>query len=591
MKLVKVYADKPFHSIKFKPGFNVILGIPKERKDNNKHTHNLGKSLLVDVLDFLMLKKINVGHLFEKHKIFKDYTFYLEIQLDSGEHLVIRRGVEARSKISFKVLHTEIPDYREIKDWDHEKIPFKKAVDQLNMYLGFDVAGDWHYRKSISYFLRNQKDYQDVYQLSKYNKGKHRDWKPFLFEILGFDSKALKEKYEIEEKKQELEKNIENLKKEFAVSTEEVDKIHGVLEVKTEEKVTLETKIDKFNFYLKDKELNQQLVERIDSEISRLNSRRYNITEEIERLEHALKTKVTTIDTVGLKKLYEEVRIYFPDNLVKDYNELEAFNTKISKERRHYMNERLTQLKQELEPLENELQALDDRKSEILSVLKDKDSYQKFKHYQKELAKIEGEIIRYEEKLQKIDRLIQMEHEVEEYVEGLKERAETIKRQIAKSNDTYKQIRHYFNQIIQSVLNSPALITTTLNKKGNVDFHADIQDREKLEITAEAAGTTFKKLLCIAFDLAVLIAYSKNSFYKFVYHDGALETLDDRVKRKFINTVRDICHKNNLQYILTVIDSDIPHDDLDNRLVLPEDEIVLTLHDRDDSGRLFKMAF
>ena len=38
MKLVKIYANKPFKGIRFNPGFNVILGEPieKKNKDNLK---------------------------------------------------------------------------------------------------------------------------------------------------------------------------------------------------------------------------------------------------------------------------------------------------------------------------------------------------------------------------------------------------------------------------------------------------------------------------------------------------------------------------------------------------------------------------
>ncbi len=592
MKLVKVYANKPFKPIRFNPGLNVILGEPRERDDRNKHTHNLGKSLLVVILDFLLLKRLSPNHLLKKHDdVFAGYMFYLEISLNSGQHLVIGRGVDSPTKISFKILNNESPGFSEIEEWDHENISFKKAVEQLNIYLNFDVATDWMYRKSISYFLRNQEDYQDIFQLSKYNKGKHRDWKPFLFKILGFDSNALLDKYNTEEEQATLAKNIENLKREFAVSTEEADKIRGILEVKTDEKIAVETKIDAFNFYLKDKEINNRLVENIDGEIARLNCLRYNVTEEIGRLELSLKTTIPTIDIPGLQKLYKEVKIYFPQNLVKEYNELQNFNTKISRERKRYMKERLEVLKRELIPLEKELFAIESRKSDMLTVLKDKDSYQKFKYYQKELAKIEGEVIRYEEKLQKIDRLSMLEHEYEKCLERLKEQADKIKSLIRKSNNTLKEIRRFFNQIVQSVLNSPAILSIILNKNSNVDFHGDIQSPEKMDITAEAQGTTFKKLLCIAFDLSVLIVYSKRSFYKFVFHDGALETLDDRVKRKFIDIVRGICRENGIQYILTVIDSDLPHDDQDNLIPLPEEDIVLRLHDRDDSGRLFEMAF
>ena len=60
---------------------------------------------------------------------------------------------------------------------------------------------------------------------------------------------------------------------------------------------------------------------------------------------------------------------------------------------------------------------------------------------------------------------------------------------------------------------------------------------------------------------------------------------------KSFNTVREICKEYGLQYILTLIDSDIPRDELDNRVAFPDEEIVLRLHDHDDSGRLFEMGF
>ena len=148
-----------------------------------------------------------------------------------------------------------------------------------------------------------------------------------------------------------------------------------------------------------------------------------------------------------------------------------------------------------------------------------------------------------------------------------------------------------FNHIIQSVLNVPAIISISQNKQGNIEFHADVQDPERMEVTAEGYGTTYKKFLCMAFDLAVLITYSSRSFYRFVYHDGALEGLDDRKKINFLNTVRDICKEQDLQYILTVIESDIPRDEMDKIAGFPDEEIVLRLHDRDDSGRLFETGF
>jgi uncharacterized protein YydD (DUF2326 family) len=58
-----------------------------------------------------------------------------------------------------------------------------------------------------------------------------------------------------------------------------------------------------------------------------------------------------------------------------------------------------------------------------------------------------------------------------------------------------------------------------------------------------------------------------------------------------LNTVRDICKEHNLQYILTVIESDIPRDEMDKIAAFRDEEIIIRLHDQNDSGRLFEMGF
>jgi len=207
------------------------------------------------------------------------------------------------------------------------------------------------------------------------------------------------------------------------------------------------------------------------------------------------------------------------------------------------------------------------------------------------LAKVEAEIGRLEEKLEHLGKMWELETQIGQLNDEMKIQTEAVKSLINRSNNTYKEIRGVFGHIFQAVLNTPAIISLSQNKEGNIEFHADIQNPENMEITAEAYGTTYKKLMCMAFDLAVLITYSKRSFYRFVYHDGALEGLDNRKKINFLNVVREICRENDLQYILTLIDSDIPRDELGKSVAFLDEEIVLRLHDRDETGLLFKMKF
>ncbi|MGY4428478.1 uncharacterized protein YydD (DUF2326 family) [Bradyrhizobium sp. F1.13.1] len=136
------------------------------------------------------------------------------------------------------------------------------------------------------------------------------------------------------------------------------------------------------------------------------------------------------------------------------------------------------------------------------------------------------------------------------------------------------------------MLDRKALLSVAVNQQGHLDFRAEILD-EAGNTTSADLGHTYRKLLCVAFDLAVLRAHIDEPFPRFAYHDGVLESLDDRKKENLIAVLRrytDI----GLQCLITLIDSDLPPRSVDEP-VFSSEEIVLLLHDQDVSGRLFKM--
>ena len=579
MKISKIYSNKNFKNIEFNENFNAIVAFIES--DKKEDTHNLGKTSLIRVIDFLLLSSFdkNTDKLLG-NDIFIGQEFYGELKLNNGKYLLIKRSINTPTKISFKLNDSKLNDFELDIDWD-EELTLKKAKARLNDYLDFNILPNWDYRKSITYFLRSQQDYLDVFKLNKF-KGKHKDWKPFVFDLLGFDGKLILEKLEIEEEIDTLKGKVKTLKLEAQIDTSEKDRLEGLLEIKKNELFEVRKLIDRFNFFKEDIQTNKELVEQIDVQLQAFNTDRYRISYEINKIESSLSDIIDDIDNKTISDLFEEVNLYYPQQLKKEYNDLISFQKSLTIERKKYLLETLTELKGEYSDLNSKIRVIENQKGELLSLLTQKDSYQKFKEYQKKTVSLEVEVERIDDKIQAIDNSLIIENDIAEKKESITNYILALKD--ALSERKHSNINKIFNSIIKEILDTNALISLKLNNHGNIEFNADYQNKVDFLNTSESQGTTYKKLLCVAFDLSLLVNFSDKSFYKFVYHDGVLEGLDDRIKIRYIKFVKELCEKYDLQYIVTLIDSDLPKD-MPN--LIEENDICLRLNDKDNNGKLF----
>lgn len=593
MKLSKLYSnnDKKFKPVYFNEGFNVIIGKVKDPENRKKDSHNLGKTLLIHLIDFLLLKELKREHLFKKHShLFEDFEFYLEILLNSGEYVTVRRSMKNNTKISLKQHKNKHQNFSGLDDesWDHLNLAINKAKKQLNKILNLTSIFPFEYRDGVSYFLRTQDDFSDVFQLYKF-KGKHETWKPYLAKILGFNEQLINEKYnfdrEIDDKKDEI--NLIKKESHSETGTEEYDRIKGLIEIKSSELTHLREQIDKFNFYTKELNLNRQLVDEVESKIAHFNKLLYTNNYEIGKIRDSLENKVD-FDIEKAKKLFGEVSIYFPEKLLRSYEQLEEFNKKLYSERKTHLEETLKKLEEERKSIKESLKQKNLEREEMLSFLGGTDTFHKFKEYQNETIKIEREINELKTELANLDKKGKIEHELRELNIGREALVEKIKKQVNEGNETYSGIRNTFNEITKKILDKSAFIYIKPNEKGNLEFSASIV-KGTMEETSEGKGFSYKKILCEIFDLAILKCYSNKDFFRFVYQDGALESLDDRKKLNLLELAEGYCNDYGLQYILTLIEDDLPRDREGKKYTFPEDEIIRELDDTGQHGRLFDM--
>ncbi|MGP9688665.1 hypothetical protein ACT3TH_05845 [Psychrobacter sp. AOP22-C1-C5] len=593
MKLSKLYSNNEdiFKPIIFNEGFNVVYGDIRHPENYELDTHNLGKTTLAKLLDFMFLAKRNPKQFLFKHEEkFESFVFLLELKFTDGSYLTIKRSVKDNTKIFFKKHSKKHQDFSLLdnKLWEHSDVAIDNARTLLESWFDFDILNQYPYRKIIGYLVRTQNDFINVFKLNK-ERGKDSNWKPYMADLLGFDGSLAKQHYE------KLAK-IDKLKAQISASslsdmdnvTRELSKIDSRLLLRQKELTTLQTFIDDFNFDEIDQEKIEKLVDSIDNEISDLNMQEYSVKNNINRINESLATTSIKFDTIEVEKLFEEANILFPKEVSKDFNQLIDFNKEITKERQRFLREEQAELQLELINTKERLTYLNIKRSESLGFLSETELVKKFKESNKEIARIQADIAfleKQKENIDKIQALTKDKRDLENELIAIQDDMSINLTEINESqNSIFSNVRIYFNEIISKVFNKEGEITVYLNKQGNFEFEATYQDIQGNN-TSEGDGNTYGKFLCIAFDLAVARAYLDKNYPKFLYIDGALEILDDR-KRKLLLEIFRKYSDLGIQIIITSISSEISGF---NEIPFTQEEIVLTLHDDGREGRLFKM--
>lgn len=596
MKLSKLYANDAasFQPITFASGLNVVMAEIRLPENKRRDTHNLGKTTLGRLVDFLLLSgKDSKFFLFKHLDLFSQFVFFLEIQLGDESYVTIRRSVADATKLGFKRHESAHQDFSHLPSpsWDHWDVPFDRARDLLDGLLDLRALKPWSYRKALGYLLRTQDDFREVFQLKKF-ASKHSDWKPFLAHILGFNSALISEHYEKEQQLQRKQEIAQAVRKELSGSIEDISKVEGILLLKRNDAEKRQKLLDSFDFRTQDKEATKNVVDEVDQRIAALNAARYSLSQNRRKIISSLEEDQILFDSAEAERLFGEAGVLFQGQIKKDFDQLIAFNRAITDERRGYLLEERTEIENELRRVNAELNLLGKQRSDALAFLTETDVFSKYKQLSDEMVALRADIALLEGQRVHLHRLQELRSEIRALLEARGQLQAAIETDIEHHNSDqgslFSRIRVYFSEIVEEVIDRKALLSVSPNQLGHLEFRAEILDGLGNSTSADL-GHTYRKLLCVAFDLAVLRAHLDDKFPRFVYHDGVLESLDDRKKENLISVIRRYADFG-LQPTISLIDSDLPSREDGKDHAFSSDEIIITLHDEGNDGRLFRFG-
>ena len=326
----------------------------------------------------------------------------------------------------------------------------------------------------------------------------------------------------------------------------------------------------------------------VEARITVVGDELYDLDVDIAQLERSIKSGIK-FDLKRIRQIYTESAVALPDAIVRSYEELIQFNQKLTRERNRALRTRIEELKAQRDILIEEHRKQGEERQRLMAIVQQADVFRKYKALQSEQSQRRANISFLEAQLARVVVVADIERKLRD-LRGRKDAAtSSIEKSLERGSPVNAAVTRYFNRFVKMILGINGEFIVSGNANGNIEFEIRTKDVAGSD-TSQDQGHSYHRLLCALFDLAVLRALDNTSFYHFVYHDGIFEGLDNRVKLRLLILIREIIGEGRIQYILSTIDADLPRNlETQEQIAFAPDEIVLTLSDQGDSGRLFKM--
>ena len=566
MLLKRIYANKKtFKTITFnETGLNFIAAKQQDQnKDTSGKTYNgVGKSLLVSIIHFCLGADSN--HYSSFCAQLPTWEFYLDFSIN-GNAFTSKRTTENPNRIL-------------LNDIEYTLENFKTQLSDLC----FDIPAGVNtlsFRALLKFFIRPNNDwYVDV-------MGKHHsDYQKLLYNafLLGLDVLLIQQK-SILKKERDRIKLLEN---NFKVDDFLRDYSSGSKDVSLAI-VDLKDQIEKLEGDLRefrvadDYQDVQRKADQIEKELFNINNSIILKQNNLDSINDSLQIHTGT-DQSDIQKIYEEVNIHFPEQLLKTLSDLESFYEKLILNRESRLLNQKNRIEQEIYTLAKHVNSLKDELDRLMKYLGEHQALDVFVAVNNELAHYKSELERllnyqtmlsdYKVRLREIDTdMIQQSEITESYLREFEPKL-TI-------------IRDYFRTLSKRFYsNSNAGITVSNN---------DGLNQQRFNISAkiesdDSDGINRVKIFC--YDMTILFK-GQNHNIDFVFHDSRLfDGIDERQLAVMFKILSEIFAESGKQYIATINQNHLAElaSNMDKEMF---DEIitrntVLTLTDESDSGKL-----
>lgn len=554
-----------------KPGLNVLLAQKTEGASSKQTRNRAGKTSFVELVHFLLGADAGPESIFRTKELVNS-SFGMRFDL-TAEHTVVERSGGTKAKI-----FVTVPPATKVKFSATEWCAF--LGEQMFGLSSLEAAGSKppSFRSLFAYFVRRQASGAFTTPEKQAAMQGTGDMQIALMFLLGLDWQIARDWQAVRDR----EKTLEELKKAagngaFGSIIGKAADLRTELTLREARLRKLYAELETFQVLPEYRELEVESASltRQLNELANANTIDFSA---IRDLESALASEVPP-DLEDLQAVYQEAGVVLPGLVKRRYEDVKSFHESVVRNRKDYLSSELEAAKLRIELRDGKKAQIDQRRSEVLGILKSHGALEQFLKLQGELGRLESEV-----------KLLRQRFEAAEQLEGTKNELEIernrltirLRRDFAEQKDRLAEAIVAFEETSQRLYESAGSMTVDETSNGPM-FKFPMQGQRSKGI---------KNMQIFCFDMMLMRLCAKRQMGPgFLIHDSHLfDGVDGRQVISALRLGSEIAQELGFQYIVTMNEDDAFKETIDG-FDLNEYVLQKRLTDATEEGGLFGIRF
>lgn len=544
MYLKKLYCEPNglFEKVEFIDGINFVYGKKDRDTDSKESLNGIGKSLLLDLIDFCLLSSYNENNrrLHKAYDLMRDFKIVLDFEIGDKVYTV-KRNVVTPNKIEFG----SEGSFETYKIRELQKI-LCDLIFANNNYPG-KYENKW-FRKLISFFIKIER-----YKSRKFADPIQYIEEPSLaelyqyhFYLMGINNTLIHKNCEVQaeiKKKETVIKAVTQLLERYGIKN--IPEANNRIETYKKEIEDLEALISKFKLQKQYEDVETQAND-LTKKMKELSLLNFSDRKKLEAYEESSKLDIN-VSSIKVSNLYKEFNQDLGQNIKKTLDEAITFRKKLSESRKAFLSDEIRNLKSNIDMRGKQISELDSERAKLFTLLSNQNAIS-------DLSEAYLLISKKRESLNELEGKIEFFNDVHKQKLALKTEDSNLSEEIftflAEIKSQSADLSKTFRWIYESIYNGRS-------GKSNLSIVFKENTDAKMEILVNvpavcSEGNTRGRTLL--YDLTILLhAIDKDiKCPRFLIHDGIFNGVD---KAHFVETCRfleQVKLNKRFQYIVTL---------------------------------------